>query len=148
MQEPMRVHGNGAKPHSLPRLTRTPLGGIRRSEGGGVEQRGLMIRLGPLELDWPKTVGYYGGVGIALVCDLIAPPLALFIAAIPVLKLFKTPAQPGLLRIAADTLEGAARPVGGDADAIIRVVSDGPRLVARRPRRGERRIAARGSVSP
>ena len=122
MQEPVRVHGNGAKPRSLPRLTRTQLGDIRRSDGDSVEQRGLMIRLGPLEVDWPKTIGYYGGVGIALVCDLIAPPLAFFIAAIPVLKLFKAPAQPGLLRIAADAMEGAARPVGGDADAIIRVV--------------------------
>src|SRR5438270_2487107 len=130
MQEPVRVHGNGAKPRSLPRLTRTQLGDIRRSDGDGVEQRGLMIRLGQLEVDWPKTIGYYGGVGVALACDLIAPPLALFIAAIPVLKLFKAPAQPGLLRIAADAVEGAARPVGGDADAIIRVVPK-PRPTAR-----------------
>ena len=51
MQEPVGVPGNGARPRSLPRPTSTPLGGIRRSDGDSVEQRGLMIRLGPLAID-------------------------------------------------------------------------------------------------
>jgi hypothetical protein len=108
------------------------------------EEHGLIVRVGPLEIDWPKALGYYGGVGLALTCDVIAPPLALFIAAIPVLKLLKAPVLPTLLRIAADVVEGAAKPVGGDADAMVRVRSDQPgvrHLSVRHDRSPKRRAA-------
>ena len=47
----------------------------------------FVTRIGPLKIDWPRSVGYFGGVGLALAFDLIAPPLALFVAAVPFLKL-------------------------------------------------------------
>ena len=89
------------------------------------EDRGLVSRVGPFEIDWPKSVGYFGVIGLALVMDLIALPIALFIAAIPVLKLFKRPGQPWAVRVVADALEGAAKPVGGDSEAIVRHLTRG-----------------------
>ena len=85
------------------------------------EDRGLVSRVGPLEIDWPKSVGYYGGVGLALAFELIEPPLAMFIAAIPLLKLLKRPGESWPVRVVADVLEGAAKPVGGDAESVVRV---------------------------
>jgi hypothetical protein len=72
--------------------------------------------VGSLEIDWPRSIGYFGGIGIAVACELIAPPIAIFIAAIPLLKLFKHP----------DALEGAAKPVGADAEAVVRLVPGVP----------------------
>jgi hypothetical protein len=92
--------------------------------GGEAENRGLVTRIGPLEIDWPKSVGYYGGIGLAVAFELIEPPLAIFIAAIPVLKLLKRPRDPWPIRVAADVLEGAAKPVGGDAESVVRVSED------------------------
>jgi hypothetical protein len=93
-------------------------------QAGNQEERGLVSRIGPLEVDWPKSVGYFGAIGSAIACDLIAPPIGVFIAAIPVLKLFKHPGQPWPLRIVTDTLEGAAKPIGGDAEASVRLAPD------------------------
>jgi hypothetical protein len=91
-----------------------------------LEEKGLVIRVGPLEIDWPKSIGYFGGIGLAVAYELIAPPIAIFIAAIPILKLFKHPGQTWPLRIVADALEGAAKPVGGDTEAVVRLRDDAP----------------------
>ena len=80
---------------------------------------GMTTRLGPLEIDWPRTIGYYGGIGLALAFELIELPLALFIAAIPVLKMLNRPGASGPVRFVGQLLEGAARPVGGSAEATI-----------------------------
>jgi len=85
------------------------------------EDRGLVARIGPVEIDWPKSLGYFGGIGLAVAFEIIEPPLAIFIAAIPFLKLLKQPHQPWPLRIAADVVEGAAKPVGGDAESTLRL---------------------------
>src|SRR5207248_8751020 len=90
---------------------------------------GIITRVGSLQVDWPKSIGYFGGIGIAVACELIAPPIATFIAAIPLLKLFKHPGRPWPLRVVADALEGAAKPVGADAEAVVRLVPD---VVAKR----------------
>ena len=84
------------------------------------EARSLVTRLGPLEIDWPRSIGYFGGVWLAVACDLIAPPLGLFIAAIPIVKLFKTPGRSWPIRVVADALDGAGKPVGGDSAGTIR----------------------------
>ena len=82
-----------------------------------------MTRVGSLEIDWPKAIGYFGGIGLAVAYDVIAPPLGLFIATIPILKLFKRPDQPRAARIVSDLLEGAAKPVGGDSETTIKLAS-------------------------
>jgi hypothetical protein len=95
-----------------------------QSPGAAPEDRGLVSRIGPREVDWPKTVGYYGGIGLAVAFELIEPPLALFIGAVPLLKLLKQPRDPLLVRVVADVAEGAAKPVGGDAESVVRVAQD------------------------
>ena len=111
------------------------------------EDAGLVTRVGPLEIDWPRSIGYFGGIGIAVACELIAPPIAIFIAAIPALKLFKHPGRPWPLRVVADALEGAAKPVGADAEAVVRLVPDAPanrrrKAKARRTSHGRRSLRA------
>jgi hypothetical protein len=87
------------------------------------EDVGFIDRVGPIEIDWPQTVGYYGGIILAVAFDVISPPLGLFIAAIPVLKLFKRRDAPLPARLVSAVLEGAAKPVGGDSDSTIRVAA-------------------------
>jgi hypothetical protein len=111
--------------------------------GKQVEDKGLVSRVGPLEIDWPRSIGYFGGIGLAVAFELIAPPIALFIAAVPVLKLFKHPGQAWPLRIVADALEGAAKPVGGDTEAVVRLAADAPASQVRRT--GRPRLARRRS---
>jgi hypothetical protein len=86
----------------------------------GEAARSLVSRVGPLEIDWPRSIGYFGGVALAVAYDLIAPPLGLFIAAIPLVKLFKAPGRAWPIRIVADALDGAAKPVGGDSEGSVR----------------------------
>jgi hypothetical protein len=101
------------------------------------EERGLVSRIGSVEVDWPKSAGYFGGIGLAVALEIIEPPLALFIAAIPFVKLLKDPHRPWPVRVTADVLEGAAKPVGGDAESTVRIAEEtSQRNVKRRKARG------------
>ena len=51
--------------------------------GQAQQDRGLVSHIGPLKVDWPRSIGYYGGISIAVAARAIEPPLAIFIAAIP-----------------------------------------------------------------
>jgi hypothetical protein len=84
----------------------------------------LHVRLGPLEVDVPQTVGYFGGIGAALALGLLEPPLAAFIAAIPVVKMLADPGSPIPVRFVAEIVQGAAKPVGSDADGTVRRAAD------------------------
>lgn len=88
---------------------------------------GMSSRVGPLEIDWPRTIGYYGGISLALAFELIEPPLALFIAAIPLLKMLNRPGAMRPARFVGQLLEGAAKPVGGSSEATIQLVETSPR---------------------
>jgi hypothetical protein len=88
------------------------------------QKQGMTSRIGPLEIDWPRTIGYYGGIGLAIAFELIEPPLALFIAAIPVLKMLNHPKASAPTRFVGQLLEGAAKPVGGSSEATIQLTSD------------------------
>ena len=96
------------------------------------QDRGLVSRVGPVEIDWPMTLGYYGGIGIAVAAELIEPPLALFIAAIPFLKMLNRPQAARPTRFVAQFFEGMAKPVGGDSDSAIRL-NPAPAPAAARP---------------
>ena len=86
------------------------------------EQQQMMIsHFGPIQIDWPRTIGYYGGVGLATAFGLIEPPLALFIAAIPLLKMLNHPGASAPTRFVGELLEGAAKPVGGSSEATIQL---------------------------
>ena len=101
------------------------------------QKQGMTSRIGPLEIDWPRTIGYYGGVGLATAFELIEPPLALFIAAIPLLKMLNHPRASGPIRFVGQLLEGAAKPVGGSAEATIQLTSEDGSAAHRRSIVGE-----------
>jgi hypothetical protein len=85
------------------------------------QDRGLVRRIGPVEIDWPRTCGYYVGIGLATALEWIEPPLALFIAAIPLFKMLNHQHVPPVGRFLGQFLEGSAQPVGGSAQATIRL---------------------------
>lgn len=94
-------------------------------QGEQQENVGLTSRVGVIEINWPKTLGYYGGIGVALAAELIEPPVAVFIAAIPLFKMLSRPNLPKPARVAGQVLAGAALPVGGDSEAAIHLAPSG-----------------------
>ncbi|MEV0702217.1 hypothetical protein AB0I53_30475 [Saccharopolyspora sp. NPDC050389] len=81
----------------------------------------LDLRVGPVTLDVPRSIGYFGGVALAVGVGLIDPPLAAFIAAVPLWKTLNHRALPLAARTAGAILEGASRPIGGDAEGTVRL---------------------------
>jgi hypothetical protein len=79
----------------------------------------LEVQVGTVEVDIPRSVGYFGGLAAAVGLGLIEPPLALFIAAVPVFKVLTNTALPRAVRVVGEVLEGAAKPVGSDAEGVI-----------------------------
>jgi hypothetical protein len=79
----------------------------------------LEVQVGTVEVDVPRSVGYFGGLAVAVAIGLIEPPLALFIAAVPVFKSLTNTALPKGVRVIGEVLEGAAKPVGSDAEGVI-----------------------------
>lgn len=90
------------------------------------DDHGLATTIGPIQVDWPRSVGYYGGIALAVGAGMIEPPLAVFIAVIPFLKLLNRPNAPLPARLISQVLDGASKPVGGDSEATITRVSDRP----------------------
>src|SRR5215470_3348054 len=89
----------------------------------GEEARSLVSRLGPLEVDWPKSIAYFGGLALAVAFDVISPPVGLFIAGIPIGMLFRTPGRGWPLRI---ITEGPAKPGADGSEARVRVARRKP----------------------
>lgn len=83
----------------------------------------LVGRVGPVEVDWPRSLGYFGGIGLAVAVGLVEPPLGLFIAAVPFLKMLDLPGLPSMPRFVAQIFEGVAKPVGGDSEGTVRLVT-------------------------
>jgi hypothetical protein len=81
----------------------------------------FQARIGGIVIDVPRSVGYYGGIALAVGLEMIEPPLALFIAAVPALKTLTHQALPVAVRAVGDVLVGVAKPVGGDDDAVVRL---------------------------
>lgn len=88
------------------------------------EERAMTLRLGSVELDVPESIGFFGGIGAAVCLGLIEPPLGVFIAAVPLLKMLDLPRLPFPVNVVGHVLQGAAKPVGGDSDGTIRVRGD------------------------
>ncbi len=84
------------------------------------EEEPFTSRFAGVKIDWPRTIGYYGAVAAAVAFDIIAPPLGAFIAVVPLLKFVKRPNAPPAERFLAAILEGAGKPVGGDAEGVLR----------------------------
>jgi hypothetical protein len=56
---------------------------------------------------------------------MIEPPLALFLAAIPFLKMLNRPNAAQPVRFISQVLDGAAKPVGGSSEATIQLATAG-----------------------
>ena len=85
----------------------------------GAPENVLEVQVGTVHVDVPRSIGYFGGLVAATGLGLIEPPLALFIAAVPVYKLLTNTALPRAVRVVGEVLEGAAKPVGSDAEGVI-----------------------------
>jgi hypothetical protein len=85
----------------------------------------FQARIGGIVIDVPRSVGYYGGIALAVGLEMIEPPLALFIAAVPAIKTLTHQALPVAVRAIGDVLVGVAKPVGGDDDAVVRLDDQG-----------------------
>jgi hypothetical protein len=81
----------------------------------------LAVEVGRVTVDVPRSVGYFGGLAVATCMGLIEPPLAMFIAAVPVFKALTNTALPRIVRAAGELLEGAAKPVGSDAEGVVQL---------------------------
>jgi hypothetical protein len=79
------------------------------------------IQVGPVLIDVPRSIGYFGGVGAAVALGMVDPPLAAFIAAVPFLAMLTHRRLPAPIRFLGETLEGAAKPVGGDDDGYVKL---------------------------
>lgn len=84
-------------------------------------REGLTFRVGDLTVDVPRTLGFYGGLATATAIGLLEPPLGVFIAAIPVVKMLSNKRAPQPARFLAQVLEGAAQPVGSSGEGTIRL---------------------------
>src|SRR4051812_10727150 len=111
----------------------------------------LEVQVGTVEVDVPRSVGYFGGLAVAVAVGLIEPPLALFIAAVPVFKSLTNTALPTAVRVVGEVLEGAAKPVGSDAEGVIELKDQqresGTKVVNVAPKPTRRRRAPKASVS-
>jgi hypothetical protein len=81
----------------------------------------LELRVGTVEIDVPRSIGYFGGLAAAVSLGMIEPPLAIFVAAVPVFKILTNSTFPQSVRAIGEILEGAAKPVGGDAEGVIQL---------------------------
>lgn len=99
--------------------------------------QGMTSRVGLVEINWPQTIGYYGGIGVALAFELIEPPVAVFIAAIPIFKMLSHPRMPMPARVAGQVLEGAAQPVGGADEATIHLANAHEKAGRKKQRQGQ-----------
>lgn len=95
----------------------------RNGSSANASEEGLVSRLGPLEIDWPRSIGFFGGIGVAVGVGLIDPPIGLFIAAVPFLKMLNSSRAPKPSKFIGQVIEGVAKPVGGDSQGTIRLSS-------------------------
>jgi hypothetical protein len=81
----------------------------------------MEIRVCSVTLDVPRSVGYYGGVALAVGVGVIEPPLGAIIAAVPLLKLLTHRTLPVAVRFVGEMREGVTKPLGGDDDAVFQL---------------------------
>ena len=73
-----------------------------------------------IEIDWPRSIGFFGALGVAAALDLVPLPIAVFVAAVPFLKLMSRPNASLPQTFFSHLVDGAAKPVGGDSEGTVR----------------------------
>lgn len=109
-------------------------------------QDGITGRTDHVEIDWPRSLGFFGALGAAVALDLVPVPIAAFVAAVPFLKLLNRPNASTPQRFVSHLVDGAAKPVGGDAEGTIRW-APGELESMRKSRGRQRRRAGAGRRS-
>ena len=84
------------------------------------DMQGVTGRTDHLEIDWPRSLGFFGALGAAVALDLVPVAIAGFVAAVPFLKLLNRPNASTPQRFVSHLVDGAAKPVGGDSEGTIR----------------------------
>ena len=95
-----------------------PQGGSRTPRNGN--QQGVTGQADHIEIDWPRSLGFFGGLGVAAALDLIPLPIALFVAGVPFMKLLNRPNASVPQTFVGHLVDGAAKPVGGDSEGTVR----------------------------
>ncbi|MDQ6691902.1 MAG: hypothetical protein M3Z13_03955 [Candidatus Dormibacteraeota bacterium] len=109
--------------------------------------RGLITQVGPVSVDVPRTAGYFGGIGLAVAVGMIEWPLAVFLGAIPLIKMAQRSNLPGTVRFVAQVFEGASKPVGGDSAGTINLPDTGRTGGETRRASGRRKSAAAATAA-
>jgi hypothetical protein len=92
----------------------------------GAPDNVLEVEVGTVEVDVLRSVGYYGGLAVAVGIGLIEPPLALFIAAVSVFKVLTNtvPVRDwppvNITHVAFRLMVGAGAEAGGRAELVER----------------------------
>ena len=81
----------------------------------------LEVEVGTVKVDVPRSVGYFGGLPVAVGVGLFEPPLALFIASVPLFKPWTNTGRPKAVRVVGELLACAAKPVGSVAEGVIQL---------------------------
>lgn len=84
------------------------------------DDQGVTGRADHIEIDWPRSLGFFGALGAAVALDLVPVAIAGFVAAVPFLKLLNRPDASTPQRFVGHLVDGAAKPVGGDSEGTIR----------------------------
>jgi hypothetical protein len=71
-------------------------------------------------VDWPRSIGFFGALGVAAALELVPIPVAIFVASVPFLKLLDRPRSSTPRRFVSHLVDGAAKPVGGDSEGTVR----------------------------
>jgi hypothetical protein len=87
-------------------------------------EKDMVLRRGALEIDVPRSIGYFGGIAAAVAVGLLEPPLGVFIAAVPFIKMLTHPSSPNPFRFVGLMAEGAAQPVGSSGEGTVRLAGE------------------------
>jgi hypothetical protein len=87
-------------------------------------EKDMVLRRGAHEIDVPRSIGYFGGIAAAVAVGLLEPPLGVFIAAVPFIKMLTRPRSPNPFRFVGLMAEGAAQPVGSSGQGTIRLAGE------------------------
>src|SRR2546429_9311431 len=86
----------------------------REGEEDMAEQdRRVTRHIGPLDSDWPRSIGYYGGIGLAGAAGMVGAPVALSVAPIPFLKMLNPPTRAWAPGFVPPVGECPPQPAGG-----------------------------------
>src|ERR1700704_2398907 len=98
------------------------------------DEPGITSQVGQVEIDWPRSLGFFGAIGAATALELIPIPIAVFVASVPFLKLLNRPNAPKASKFISEIVAGASKPVGGDSEGTIHWSKKSPSTGRRRSR--------------